>query len=139
MGMAMHSVKVTTTPHDCVPADIACVIDHLLSTSTSAANIKGWAAKDPTLSCVHCFLLSGWPTQQLSKDFQSYVMRKNELSILDSCILLASPVVILHEGQELCLIELHDTHALWSQQDEGPHSVLHLAARCGLCMTLRIS
>ena len=99
-----------TTQHDCVPADVTCVIDHLSSTSTSAVNIKEWTAKDPTLSCVHCFLLSGWPAQQLSKEFQPYVSRKNELSILDGCILWASRVVIPPAGRQLLLDELHDTH-----------------------------
>jgi len=67
-----------TTPHDCVPADIACVIDHHSSTSTSAANNKGWTTKDPTLSCVHCFLLSGLPTQQLSKEFHAILCHEEE-------------------------------------------------------------
>jgi len=100
-----------TTPQDCViPAYAVCTIDHLSSTSTSATNIKEWTAKDCSLSCVHCFLLLGWPTQQLSKEFQPYISRMNELSILDGCILWASRVVIPPAGWQLLLDGLHDTH-----------------------------
>ena len=43
----------TTTSFDCVPADVAAVIDHLSSSSVDASDVKELTAKDPTLSCVH--------------------------------------------------------------------------------------
>ena len=83
-----HLPCPTTTSHDCVPEDLVMVINHLSSTSVSVANIKEWTAKDPVLSCVFRFLMSGWPDQKLDKDYQPYVTRKHELSTLDGCLLM---------------------------------------------------
>ena len=100
----------TTTTHDCVPEDVVMVINHLSSTSATAASIKEWTAKDKVLSCVLRFLLTGWPEKKLDKEFQPYSSRKEELSVLDGCILWASRVVIPPPGQKLLLDELHETH-----------------------------
>ena len=100
----------TTTSHDCVPEDLVMVINHLSSTSVSVANIKEWTAKDPVLSCVFRFLMSGWPDQKLDKDYQPYATRKHELSTLDGCLLWASRVVIPPPGRQLILEELHESH-----------------------------
>ena len=86
------------------------VINHLSSTSVSVANIKEWTVKDPVLSCVFRFLISGWPDQKLDKDYQPYVTRKHELSTLDGCLLWASHVVIPPPGRQLILEELHESH-----------------------------
>ena len=86
------------------------VINHLSSTSATAASIKEWTAKDKVLSCVLRFLLTGWPEKKLDKEFQPYSSRKDELSVLDGCILWASRVVIPPPGQKLLLDELHETH-----------------------------
>ncbi len=69
-----------TTSHDCVPEDLVMVINHLSSTSTSAAHIKDWTAKDP---CILRFLNTDWSSQKLDKSYQPYTSRKNELSVLD--------------------------------------------------------
>ena len=99
-----------TTLFDCVPADVVAVIDHLSSCSINASAVKELTAKDPTLSCVHRFLLSGWPTQKLGQEFQPYVSRKNELSVLDGCVLWSSRIVIPPKGRQPLLEELHNTH-----------------------------
>ena len=90
----------TTTSHDGVPEDLVMVINHLSSTSVNVANIKEWTAKDPVLSCVFRFLMSGWPDQKLDKDYQPYVTRKHELSTLDgvSCGLLVSSFLHLEDS-----------------------------------------
>ena len=59
----------------------------------------------------HVFTISCYWDGLLSSSVkQSYVMRKNKLSILDSCILWASRIIIPPAGQQLLLDELHDTH-----------------------------
>ena len=86
------------------------VVDHLSSTAVTAQTVKDWTAKDPTLSCVHRFILSGWPSRKLQPEFQPYVSRKDELSVLDGCILWSSRVVIPPPGRHPLLQELHNTH-----------------------------
>ncbi len=66
-----HLPSPTTTIHDCVPEDLVIVINHLSSTSASATSIKEWTVKDPIMSRVLRFLLTGWPDQP-------YFSRKHE-------------------------------------------------------------
>ena len=54
--------------------------------------------------------MSGWPTQALGNEFQPYISRKNELSVLDGCILWSSRVIIPPQGRKPLLSELHNTH-----------------------------
>ena len=96
--------------NDSVPADVVAVVDHLSSSAVSAPAIKSWTAKDPVLSCVHRFILSGWPTHKLDSTFQSYISRKDELSVQDGCILWSSRVVVPPQGRQPLLEELHNTH-----------------------------
>ena len=89
------------------------VINHISSTSATTASIKERTAKDKdvkVLSCVLRFLLTGWPEKKLDKEIQPYSSRKDELSVLDGCILWASRVVIPPPGQKVLLDELHETH-----------------------------
>ena len=54
--------------------------------------------------------MTGWPQQQLAREYQPYASRKNELSVLDGCILWRSRSVIPPPGRDLILNELHETH-----------------------------
>ena len=102
--------RPVTTANECVPADVVAVIDHLSTTAVDAQAIKEWTAKDPTLSCVHRFVLSGWPVHKLNPEFQPYVSCKNELSVLDGCVLWSSRVIVPPKGRQPLLEELHNTH-----------------------------
>ena len=82
----------------------------LHSSAVNAQAIKEWTAKDPVLSCVHRFTLSGWPTHKFSSEFQPYVSRKDELSVLDGCVLWSSRVIVPPQGRQPLLEELHNTH-----------------------------
>ncbi len=92
------------------PADVEHLINHLSTTCICAANIKEWTSKDPILSRVQRFLLSGWPEKPPDKQFMPYFNKKNELSIQDGCILWGTRVVVPAPGQKGILQELHDTH-----------------------------
>ena len=102
--------RPVSTSNDCVPADIVAVVDHLSSSAVNAQAIKEWTAKDPVLSCVHIFTLSGWPIHKLTSEFQPYVSHKDELSVLDGCILWSSRIIVLPQGRQSLLEELHNTH-----------------------------
>ena len=137
----------STTSFDCVPADIAAVFDHLSSSSIDGSDVKELTAKDPTLSCVHRFVLSGWPTQKLGQEFQPYVSRKNELSALDGCVLSSSRLVIPPKGRQPLLEELHNTHLgvskmkalarsyIWSPGMDG--DIENVVKSCVVCQESR--
>ena len=141
----------TTTVHDCVPEDVVMVINHLSSTSANAASIKEWTAKDPIMSCVLRFLLTGWPdqNQKLDKEYQPYSIRKHELSVLDGCILWASRVIVPPPGRQLLLEELHESHPGISKMKAlarsyvwwpGIHSDIEkLVKSCQVCQESRAS
>ena len=54
--------------------------------------------------------LSGWPTHNLTSEFQPYVSHKDELSVLNGCILWSSRVIVPPRGRQPLLEELHNTH-----------------------------
>ena len=100
----------TSVTGDCTPADVVAAIDHLSSTAVTAQAVREWTAKDPLLSNVHRYILSGWPTQKLDSAFQPYFHRRDELSVCDGCILWSCRIVIPPPGRKLLLEELHNTH-----------------------------
>ena len=99
-----------TALNNSTPAVLEQLINHLSSTCIHASNIKEWTSKDPTLSQLQRFILSGWPDKSPSKDFTPYFNKKNELSLLDGCILWGHRVIVPPPGREGILQELHETH-----------------------------
>ena len=99
-----------TTDSDCNPGDLVHLLNHLESTSVTSSHIRRWTDTDPTLSRVRQYILQGWPTTQLGEEFKPFNSRKDELSILDGCILWGARVVVPPPGQKSVLEELHETH-----------------------------
>ena len=141
--------RAVTTSADCLPGDLAHLINHLSATTVSAANIKDWTAKDPLLSKVRRYVMVGWPETDLSPEFKPYRSRRQELSILDGCVLWGSRVVVPPQGRKAALDELHETHpgsskmkALarsyiwWPKMDQ---EIEDLVKRCSICQETRSS
>ena len=72
--------------------------------------ISTWTSKDPTLSRVKKLVQSGWSAERSSEALQPYLRRKDELSVMDGCLLWGSRVIIPPKGREAIIEELHDTH-----------------------------
>ena len=53
---------------------------------------------------------SGWPRSVNEEELKPYFSRKNELSVLDGCILWRNRIIIPREGQLEVLQELHEAH-----------------------------
>ena len=53
---------------------------------------------------------SGWSAERSSEALQPYLRRKDELSVMDGCLLWGSRVIIPPKGREAIIEELHDTH-----------------------------
>ena len=91
----------------------------------------------------------GWPETDLSPEFKPYRSRRQELSILDGCVLWGSRVVVPPQGRKAALDELHETHpgsskmkALarsyiwWPKMDQ---EIEDLVKRCSICQETRPS
>ncbi len=134
----------TSSTSDDLPEDLVLLVNHLSSTSIGASNIKERTAKDPVLSCVHRFLMTGWPNHKLGTE---YTTRKNELSILDGCILWASRVIVPPQGRQLVLEELHKVHPGVSKMKAPARSFIwwpgmdadieHVVKTCPVCQDTR--
>ena len=78
-----------------VPGDLLLLQDHLDTTSlVTTEQIRTWTEKDPVLSRVSRFILSGWLEHDVGDDFRHFRRRKDELSVLDGCVLWGSRVVV---------------------------------------------
>ena len=101
--------RPVTTHSDRVPGDLLHLFNHLSATTVSARAIKEWTNKDPTLSKVRRYVMTGWPSTA-SDEFKPYQSRAKELSVQDGCVLWGSRVVIPPQGRLAVLEELHETH-----------------------------
>ena len=87
------------------------MVEGLSQSPVSAYQIKRWTRKDPVLSEVLRFVDKGWPDKCPSdKDMKPFWFRREELSMLDGCVLWGSRVVVPLPGQKLLLQELHAGH-----------------------------
>ena len=75
----------------------------------TAEEIATETRKDPLLSRVYEYTLSGWPAE-VSENLKPYENRKNELSIECGVVLWGLRVCIPSKLQSRILIELHDQH-----------------------------
>ena len=103
--------RPVTTAYDKSPGDLVQLVHHLEATTVSANQIKVWTDRDPILSHVKKFLLQSSPElQYLSDEFKPYQCRRDELSLLDGCVLWGTRVVVPPQGRQSLLRELHETH-----------------------------
>ena len=94
-----------------VPGNLLLLQEHLDTVSpVTARQIRVWTDKDPVLAQVRRFILHGWPSQELKGELQQYWRRKEELSVLDGCVLWGARVVVPPPGREQVVQELHETH-----------------------------
>ena len=104
----------TTVDRQDMPEDLVQLINHfftcinhLFSTCISSANIKDWTTKDPSLSCVRKFVMTGWPEDGLPTDYQPYTSRRDQLSVLAGCLLWGSCVIVHPQDRQVILDETH--------------------------------
>ena len=94
-----------------IPGEIHMFMDVLQTTPTDAAKIKHWTSRDPALSQVLTYVQSGWPdTPPKDEQLRPYVIRKDEISVHDGCLLWGQRVIVPKQGHETMINELHDMH-----------------------------
>ena len=64
----------------------------------------------PLLSRIKTFAMSGWLTVKLDAEFQPFLSRQQEISLLDDCLLWGSRLIIPPPGWRCLLEQLHQTH-----------------------------
>ena len=109
-ALSRLSPLAQTTSSDRMPGDLLHLLAHLSTTCLDATEIKQHTDKDPILSKVRRYILSGWQIPETTSELQPYITRQNELSVLQGCILWGARVVIPKSCQALVLQELHEVH-----------------------------
>ena len=91
------------------PAEVVLAMSVLDSTPVTVARIAQWTSKDPVMSLVAKFLQTGWP-DDIAEDLLSYHHCRDELSIMNGCVLRGARVVIPAPGHVQLLDDLHSGH-----------------------------
>ena len=105
------------------PAEHILLMEVLDTTPLTAAQIKQWSRKDPTISTVVDLVLHGWqPSQDL--ELKPYQDRMEELLVRDGCVLWGNRVVISPAGQQQALELFHEGHPGASRMKSLAHSYI---------------
>ena len=91
------------------PAEHIMLMEMLASTPLTAAQIKQWSRRDPTISKVVDFVLHGWQYSQ-SPELKSFQDRKGEFSVHDGCLLWGNRVVVPSVGRQHAIDLFHEGH-----------------------------
>ena len=102
--------RPVTTTYNGLPGELVQLINHLKTTCIMTEEIKCWTEKDPLLSRLCRFVISGRPADDLGKEFEPFVSRQKELSVLNGYLLWGSRLIIPPQGRKYLLDELHETH-----------------------------
>ena len=108
---ALNRLLLPDTPNVTpVPSEVILMLEQIDSSLLTASQVRMWTHRDPLLSQVYHFVQNGWPLTKLSSDFQPFLTKRDELSIVDNCLLWGSRLVIPHAGRKFLLDELHKAH-----------------------------
>ena len=87
------------------------LLEQFDKTNVKSDDIRRWTDRDPILSYVRSCILHGWNENVEGKeDFRPYFNRRNELTVLQGCILWGNKIIVPPQGRDSVTEELHDTH-----------------------------
>lgn len=92
-----------------VPTEVLALFAFLDNSPITSHDIARETQLDPTLREVIKFTRNGWPDKP-ADSFRSFVVRKNELSVENNCLLWGTRVVIPETLRDKILELLHETH-----------------------------
>ena len=95
-----------------VPTETVLLLQQISESPISANQIRRWTCRDPLLSRVLHFVLSGWPEELEPSEasLKPFWSRKLELSAQDSILLWGNRVIVPSPGRNVILQELHACH-----------------------------
>ena len=92
-----------------MPEELVLLLDTVRTTPITSKQVKQWTDRDPILSRVRTFVHKGW-TETSEDALAPYRARKDELSILDNCVLWGNRLIIPEAGRKEVLEILHEGH-----------------------------
>jgi len=105
-------IPATSSEHE-VPEEFVLLMDHLSTIPVTSADIQRETDRDPVLSRVKKYTLSGWPSD-LPRKFQTelklYKSHETEFSVQSGCVLFRTRVVVPPACRKAMLEELHSCH-----------------------------
>ena len=101
------SETIMSTP---LPSETVLLMEQLDDGVVTAGMVCAWTRKDPILSRVTQYVLSGWPSTMTDQSLQPFWSKQTELTSQDGCLLWGNRVVVPEAGRSLMLRELHDSH-----------------------------
>ena len=128
--------------------ELVHLMETISNTVVTAEDIKHWTAKDPVLSTVLRYILSGWPDHidhVQEHELSVYFRRRQELSLQDGCILWGTRIIVPIQGRSQLLDELHEGHpgmsrmkalarsfVWWPGQDKDIENRVNMCHSCQL-------
>ncbi len=106
-----------------VPAEWINLINFMDSTPINATLISKSTTKDPILSIVLKYCMTGWP-KKVNPELQPFSCRKAELSIQNNCLLWGNRVIIPTDCRNKLISELHSEHVGASRMKQLARSYL---------------
>ena len=105
---ALSRLPLPDTPSNTpLPSEVILMLEQMDSSPITIAQIRTWTRRDPLLSQVFHFVQNGWSVPQ---ELHPYFTKKDELSIVDNCLLWGTRLVIPKLGRQLLLEELHEAN-----------------------------
>ena len=130
-----------------VPAEWVHLVQFLESTPVTKKDIAAWTEADPLLSTVKTKCISDGLTTLRSAEYTPYYRIRDELTVIEDCLLWGKRVVIPPAGRQKILQELHAEHVGASRMKELARSYLwwpgldadleKTVQECSVCFQLR--
>ena len=108
---ALSRLPLPDTPFNTqLLSEVILMLEQMDSLPITIAQIRTWTLRDPLLSQVFHFVQNGRSVSKLPQELHPYFTKKDELSIVDNCLLWGTRLVIPKLGRQLLLEELHEAH-----------------------------
>ena len=104
--LPLHTPHSAKTP---APAEYVQLIENLNDSPVTSTHIRTWTQRDPVLSRVHRYLLTGWPESDITTT--QYHKVRDELSIHDGCVMRGARIIVPEPGRATMLKLLHSSHS----------------------------
>ena len=114
-------VKSQETPQ---PPEFVLLLDTMSEAPITCSQIQAWTRQDTVLASVLRYTQFGWPQHCPKEEMKPFWSRKNELVLLNGCILWGCQVEIPKAGRTQLLNELHNGHPGISRMKTLAHTVM---------------
>ena len=93
-----------------LPPELVLLVEHLGESPVTVKDIATWTRRDPVLSKVLQYVLQGWPVSTAEDNLKPFLVKRDELSVLQDCLVWGSRVIFPQPGRNSVLQQLHEGH-----------------------------